>query len=594
MRKNHWFAEIVIFVAYLIIKGGGHIMKHKMYLLLLIVAFIALPVMAQDEETGEVVYVDSVNTSTEMFRHPVASRSVLDEGGANDTIWSREKKFMAVVKDPYGYKSEGILHCIRMAMDCWESKLEITTPISITFMFNDLVSPDVEIKTTVLYSRGSARMSIPSSLYFQGQGIIREAGIIEINPYIAWDSSWAYDQGPYGYDNMTTALQRHIAHVLGFGTSVAIRDSRFNFAIQRMASAFDNMVTDGTKTLGSMALRGNSEEIEIFLKSELKLAVGGAEIPLYSSADGYVPYRTGCYFSLPTENIMNYPYDDRTKLFPISKETVEVLEAIGWNVKPHDISVSGTGLDATGYGSMFEQHSFTAVGSDGTPIANASWQFQLYNNALEKYETVDTGQGMTFSITASDIGDGYIDMFSCQQGRVVCDAMVAGAAVQCAYPIYLEARPYFRGYKIHNVVEADANYYTFDADLDYAGATGGYAAVCDNYGSCVNCGLGATIHSPRVYKYGPAMIELYLTNSYGVTVRALYVGTYDEVTSVKKRSAVANVFSIEELEDSQYDVYTLSGAKVNVEVGSRGTLPKGIYVLRNRQNNKSWKKCIVR
>lgn len=565
-----------------------------MYLLLLIVGFITFPAMAQDEVTGEVVYVDSVNTSTEMFRHPVASRSVVYEGGANDTIWSREKKFMAVVKDPYGYKSEGILHCIRMAMDCWESKLEITDPIYVTFMFNDQMSPDVEIKTTVTYSSGASNMSIPSSLYYQGQGKMREAGIIEINPYIAWDSSWAYDQGPYGYDNMTTALQRHIAHVLGFGTSVTIKDGRLEFAIQGMASAFDNMVTDGTKTLGSMALLGNSDEIESFMESDLKLVVGGAELPLYSSADGYVPYRTGCYFLLPTENIMNYPYDDRTKLLPISKETVEVLEAIGWNVKPHDISVSGTGLDATGYGSMFEQHSFNAVSSDGTQIANASWQFQLYNNALEKYETVDTGLGMTFSITASDKGEGYIDMFSCLQGRVVCDAMVAGAAVQCAYPIYLEARPYFRGYKIHNVVEADANYYTFDADLDYAGATGGYAAVCDNYGSCVNCGLGATIHSPRVYKYGPAMLELYLTNSYGVTSRALYVGTYDELNSGENRPDDINVPSIEELGDGQYDIYTLSGTKVSVEEGNKGALPVGIYVVRDRQNNKSWKKCIVR
>ena len=354
-------------------------MKHKMFFLLLMVAFMAVPTMAQSEETGEVVYVDSVDAFTRMVRHPIASRKVIAKSGANDTIWSREKKFLAVVEDPYGYKSEGILHCIRMAMDCWESKIEITDPISITFMFNDQISPDVEIKTTVKYSRGAARMSIPSSLYYQGQGIIRDAGIIEINPYIAWDSSWAYDQGPYGYDNMTTALQRHIAHVLGFGTSVAIRDGRFNFAIQRMASAFDNMVTDGTKTLGSMALRGSSEEIESFLMSDLKLSVGGVEFPLYSSAGGYVPYRTGCYFSLPTENIMNYPYDDRTKLFPISKETVDVLESIGWNVKPHGISVSGTGLDATGYGSMYERHSFTAVGSDGAVMANASWQYQLYN-----------------------------------------------------------------------------------------------------------------------------------------------------------------------------------------------------------------------
>ena len=136
-------------------------MKYKMNFLLLFVVFIAVPAMAQDEETGEVVYVDSVNAFTQMFRHTVATRNVMAESGANDTIWSREKKFLAVVEDPYGYKSEGILHCIRMAMDCWESKIEITDPISITFMFNDQISPDVEIKTTVKYSRGAARMSIP-------------------------------------------------------------------------------------------------------------------------------------------------------------------------------------------------------------------------------------------------------------------------------------------------------------------------------------------------------------------------------------------------------------------------------------------------
>ena len=103
-------------------------MKHKMFLLLLMVASMALPAMAQDEETGEVVYVDSVDAFIQKLRHPVATRNVMAESGANDTIWSREKKFLAVVEDPYGYKSEGILHCIRMAMDCWESKVEITDP----------------------------------------------------------------------------------------------------------------------------------------------------------------------------------------------------------------------------------------------------------------------------------------------------------------------------------------------------------------------------------------------------------------------------------------------------------------------------------
>ena len=73
------------------------------------------------------------------------------------------------------------------------------------------------------------------------------------------------------------------------------------------------------------------------------------------------------------------------------------------------------------------------------------------------------------------------------------------------------------------------------------------------------------------------MIELYLTNSYGVTSRALYIGTYDELNSGEIWPDGINVPSVEELGDGQYDIYTLSGTKVNVGEGDRGTLPVGIY-----------------
>ena len=90
------------------------------------------------------------------------------------------------------------------------------------------------------------------------------------------------------------------------------------------------------------------------------------------------------------------------------------------------------------------------------------------------------------------------------------------------------------------------------------------------------------------------MIELYLTNSYGTTARALYVGTYDELGGGKTVEAVTNITSVEELADGQYEIYTLSGAKVNVADGGLGVLPAGEYIVKNRQNNKSWKKYIVR
>ena len=47
---------------------------------------------------------------------------------------------------------------------------------------------------------------------------------------------------------------------------------------------------------------------------------------------------------------MNYPYQDKTKLLPINPETLDALSAIGWEVKPHELSLDGSSLDTYGYG----------------------------------------------------------------------------------------------------------------------------------------------------------------------------------------------------------------------------------------------------
>ena len=74
---------------------------------------------------------------------------------------------------------------------------------------------------------------------------------------------------------------------------------------------------------------------------------------------------------------MNYPYQDKTKLLPINPETLDALSAIGWEVKPHELSLDGSSLDTYGYGSVYQGHIFKASGQDGTPITNARWKYQL-------------------------------------------------------------------------------------------------------------------------------------------------------------------------------------------------------------------------
>ena len=82
-------------------------------------------------------------------------------------------------------------------------------------------------------------------------------GTITINALINWNTSWSSDGTDWGIDNLQTALLRHIAHVLGFGTSVVQQEGELGFAIRQQASPFDNLVSDGQKNFGQSCCRCN-------------------------------------------------------------------------------------------------------------------------------------------------------------------------------------------------------------------------------------------------------------------------------------------------------------------------------------------------
>lgn len=549
---------------------------------------------AQTGDIGVAVYVDSVgvSTSTNMVMRPglqAKSESVRQD---SIDVYSREGKFRAVVIDPCGYRTDDVLRCVKMAMDNWESRLELSNVIRFSVELNEEIEPDVEIRTSVYYTLGDNGISMPLSLYYQPLGIESSAGTIEINPNALWDSSWANEIGPYGHDNLLTALQRHIGHVLGFGASVGCKDGTLDFATPKTATAFDNLLTNGQKTLGSMALSATNRELEDFLKCSLSLNIGNKSYPIYSSYEGYVPYRTGCYFMLPDVTMMNYPYANKTKLLPINNETLEVMDAIGWTTRPYDIRICATNLDIAGYGSMYLPHTFSAVDFNGNPISNVSWSYQLYNGDTGSYETIATGNAPAFTITPEDKGSVYVDGFSSQQARVVCNTVVDGTERQHVYPVYLEARPYLVGYEIYNVEDdpANGNYCTFDARLDYVGVSGGWLTVIDGNASEVYelDGENATEIHARVYKYDSAYLDVTLTNAYGTTDKSIYLNTFID-------TLIGQHIDVQLVKDGKStSIYTLQGVKISGADGIKA-LPAGIYVIvENTGVGTTSRKCVVK
>jgi len=266
--------------------------------------------IGQTEETYKVTYVDSVGNNYSAYAPQPLVETVVE--GETYELRSRQGNILATVPvSPY--MTIGVEHCLMMAMDVWEEQLNIKEPVRFEVTFNENMSPDVEIQTTVEYAldrnRNCAPLNLLNQIEFQRKD---EVTTIDINAYVYWNSSWA-NELEFGYDNLTTALTRHLAHILGFGTSIVQSGTGINFANPNTASLFDNLIVNADNlSLGSLAGFGSSEAIEAFLVQDLYLNLPGGKQRLYSNSQGFVLYRSGCYFSLEKDNLMNYPYQDKT------------------------------------------------------------------------------------------------------------------------------------------------------------------------------------------------------------------------------------------------------------------------------------------
>ena len=542
--------------------------------------------IGQTEETYKVTYVDSVGNNYSAYAPQPLVETVVE--GETYELRSRQGNILATVPvSPY--MTIGVEHCLMMAMDVWEEQLNIKEPVRFKVTFNENMSPDVEIQTTVEYAldrnRNCAPLNLLNQIEFQRKD---EVTTIDINAYVYWNSSWA-NELEFGYDNLTTALTRHLAHILGFGTSIVQSGTGINFANPNTASLFDNLIVNADNlSLGSLAGFGSSEAIEAFLVQDLYLNLPGGKQRLYSNSQGFVLYRSGCYFSLEKDNLMNYPYQDKTKLLPINPETLDALSAIGWEVKPHELSLDGSSLDTYGYGSVYQRHIFKASGQDGTPITNARWKYQLYNNHSGAYVDQTQGTGGSFTIPSILKGNEYLDKYQCQQGRVVCEAN-HGASV--SYPVFLDAHPLVLGYQIANVQDAENPYYfSFDIILSYVGSDNGVLTVCNEGGAAMLFDIKGsgqtTIHVPNAFKYSQLWIDVSLDNNYGSGTKRFY---YDYDSNLSKREIGIDFPDVQE----NVEIFTLHGVRL-YGISSMDELPRGIYIIRKNDKLKGSKIYVVK
>ena len=493
------------------------------------------------QDTGCVVFMDSTSQQTRLAMQSKAprKRSAL----SRDSIFSRKGRFLAYYETDDEYLREGMIHSLRMALDMWDDKLENAIPVKFQILMTDSLSSDIEFMTKVYYSRINAQKSRVHNLYKQDHLDTNLIDTMFINANVDWNYSRLSDISG-GSVNLTTSFLRHIAHILGFGISITSLNGQFGFTVNRCYSDFDDLVINqnGTK-LSSIARTASSATIENYLKQTLYAGTNTIYNRLYSTDSCVDLYHTGKYLFYRTAGLMKYPSTPKADPINIDRVLLDKIEAIGWPVASHECEIVPTVLDEAGYGSVYFDHYFTLQGYNGNS-SDLTWKYQSFSNVTNDYTTVYTRYGGNLIISRNynptkflfrNIDTDEIGPDLCAQRRVVCIVNNDSTHKEYTFPLFLDVCPALESCNVSNVHYTEgSNYFSFDVTLQHYGTITGSLIVCNEYGPSLTYPIGSstrTIHVDNAFKYGQTYLDITLHNSYGETVKLVYLDNPDIATS---------------------------------------------------------------
>lgn len=488
-------------------------MKLRGILLLICLACLSfLKAQTNGDEKMVVCYSDHI--SQDVPRRQTLLKKESNAARNKGVIKSRLGKFV-VGYDDNSFMTDGVRHCLKLALDVWEDKINIKVPVSFYLSVSENMDPDIAISTRVTYSRKSEDTSLPDNLYSQEFPYgIPVNDTIMVNAGIDWDSSWQYDDGYNGSVCLLSGFIRHIGHVLGFGSSLVERASGVGFAVNHTPSAFDRLIYNGEQSLADLKDAEGKEFERFFANKDVRLKSDGFVYDMYDT-DGFILGVSGVYFSLGRDNILEYPIHDLSQRLPVNRETLNVLQATGWDVYRHDRYISCDSIDALGYGSLYKSYDFTLRDTVTGSSASADWEYQIYDKESGVYRTVSTYNGSIFHVEPSVIANS-MDEYGCLQARVTAKF----SETEYHFPLTLETRPLIEDVSVSNITGTGDGLYGLDIMIRQRGAEKGTVLVSDDSGSIHEYAFnGGMIHVSGLVAGLNVYIDVSLENEYGSASR---------------------------------------------------------------------------
>lgn len=502
---------------------------------------------------------------------------------------------------------ENTLKSFEYAASAWEGNI----PNGATMLIQvQVANIDADIMTTVQYSMVNEEYMPLALIAYNNNDSKRENtthpdGTILINANTDWDYAIGDNISPDG-KNLTYAIMRGIARIMGFGSSVEIDESdNYVFGCKRGYSVFDNLVVNSSgQKLTSISLNEGKPN------DALKAYANAADQDFYVETPAFrypmqsPPYSTEYppfTFIADDNSLMRSDIQAGSYAFQVDDITTNILNHLGWDIMPASIKIISDDVPDTGLASAYEPHTFR-IDAGAMSITNPSWTLQLplADGSFSTISLPDTGLSCTVPKIENE--EQYqINVDGDIEGRLYFSCISNGQEINAMpFKINFELKPVIEYATIEKIVD-NSPYYSYDAHfkVKYRGADKILVTVEEEYGSKMRAQY---IYEP-VIAHGIAdditslfyaWIDFTAKNKYGKTVYTIELqpgGIVSTNTSTHPSLVSDSAYS----DNDRFEIYDINGHNIGVfkDLASISQLShKGMLIvrlIRNRSVIKTFK-----
>lgn len=490
---------------------------------------------------------------------------------------------------------DSVATCINVAVDIWSGKLRAEEPINLRFVYEDF-SDDIDVITDVIYIKPDDEpYGKPSALYKQAYHDVSNNmdASISINKLRRWECSHSHSSG--NNKNLTTAMLRAVGVALGFGSSVTQRGNAIVFQ-ESYKSVFDNLIVssrgerlcDMATPVQLSAFVQPPQSVEVF-------AVAGdrSKYKLYSP--GKFEWGRSLVYLDSRNSLMHHELYPGEKKFQIDDATIDLLNAIGWDVQRHgDIEIVSDDIPDTGIGSAYKDYEFKVQSNSQGNLTAHKWSYTLpLSDGRDTIICVRTGQN-SFRIPAvDDIRKYKVNVNGDIPGEIVYTGTINGKPVKDVFHLYLEREPIIKNVIVRNIwLNPDKPTYTLFFDVEYSGAASLVITVEEDQSVGANTfyvrePFYAHVTARNIAAGYYAWIEVVASNEYGYSSHTIEMAPPRLNTEPIKPGPGSEWEIIGGETLCSIHVHNIDGALVKMIERESGLadLPAGFYILRYFNGN---------